>query len=167
MRATLLTLTCALALAAPLAVAQNNAGPMKDFASASDIQALIEKAKADRKGNAPNTIEPIIGLAPYRIQLEYRTAVAPAALHERDAEMMYVVQGNGVITTGGKLVNEKRTNAANRGGDSIEGGTPHNVSPGAVILVPENTPHQVAPTGGAPIVLMTFHVPHPAPANWP
>jgi mannose-6-phosphate isomerase-like protein (cupin superfamily) len=167
MRATLLTLTCVAALVTPMALAQNAAGPMKDFASAADIQALIAKAKADRKGNAPNTIEPIIGLAPYRIQLEYRTAVAPAALHERDAEMMYVVQGTGVITTGGKLVNEKRTNAANRGGDSIEGGAAHNVSQGAVIIIPENTPHQVAPTGGAPIILMTFHVPHPAPANWP
>jgi len=167
MRAEPVTLTCIAALTASLAFAQNNAGPLKEFASAADIQALIAKAKMDRKGEAPNTIEPIIGLAPYRIQLEYRTAVAPAALHERDAEMMYVVQGTGVITTGGKLVNEKRTNAANRGGDSIEGGTPHNVSQGAVIIVPENTPHQVAPTGGAPIILMTFHVPHPAPANWP
>ena len=167
MRATLLTLTCAAVLAAPLAFAQNAPGPDKIFASSPDIQALIEKAKADRKGNAPNTIEPILTLAPYRIQLEYRTAVAPAALHEKDAEMMYVVQGTGVINVGGKLVNEKRTNAANRGGGSIEGGTPHNVSAGAVIIVPENTPHQVTPTGGAPIVLMTFHVPHPAPANWP
>src|ERR1700739_1606213 len=118
MRGKLVAITCVAAIAAPLAFAQNNAGPMKDFASASDIQVLIEKAKMDRKGSAPNTIEPIIGLAPYRIQLEYRTAVAPAALHERDAEMMYVVQGSGVITTGGKLVNEKRNNAANRGGDS-------------------------------------------------
>src|SRR5205085_1898318 len=117
------------------------------------------KARMDRKGDAPNTIEPILTLAPYRIQLEYRTAVAPAALHEQDAEMMYVVQGTGVINVGGKLVNEKRTNPKNRGGDSIEGGTPHNVSPGAVVIVPENTPHQVTPSGGQPIVLMTFHVP--------
>lgn len=167
MRATLLTLTCALALAAPLALAQNAPGPEKTFAPAADIQALIAKAKADRKGEAPNTIEPILTLAPYRAQLEYRTAVAPAALHEKDSEMMYVVQGTGIINVGGKLVNEKRTNAANRGGDSIEGGTPHNVSPGAVIIIPQNTPHQVTPTGGAPIVLMTMHVPRPGPANWP
>jgi hypothetical protein len=32
--------------------------------------------------------------------------------------------------------------------------------------VPANTPHQVIPSGGAPIVLMTMHVPFPA-ANWP
>ena len=35
-----------------------------------------------------------------------------------------------------------------------------------MLIVPANTPHQVIPTGGAPIVLMTLHVPS-APANWP
>ena len=166
MRAKYLALVGIAALAAPFALAQNAPPPDKIFSTSGDITALIAKAKQDRKGDAPNTIETILSLAPYRAQLEYRTALAPAALHETDAEMMYVLEGTGVITTGGKLVNEKRTNAKNRGGDSIEGGTPHNVAKGDVIIVPQNTPHQVNPTGGAPIVLMTFHVPRPA-ANWP
>lgn len=166
MRAKLLSLVAITALAAPVAFAQNAAPPNHIFASHGEIEGLIQKAMKDRKGNAPNTIEPILSLAPYRAQLEYRTALAPAALHEKDAEMMYVLQGTGVITEGGKLVNEKRTNANNRGGDSIEGGTAHNVSPGDVIIIPQDTPHQVNPTGGAPIVLMTFHVPRPA-GNWP
>jgi hypothetical protein len=34
------------------------------------------------------------------------------------------------------------------------------------LIVPSNTPHQVIPTGGAPIVLMTLYVPHP-PMHWP
>jgi mannose-6-phosphate isomerase-like protein (cupin superfamily) len=165
MRAKLLALTCIAALAAPAALAQN-APPEKTFTTSSEIEGLIAKAKQDRKGNAPNTIEPILSLAPYRAQLEYRTALAPAAVHEKDAEMMYVLQGAGVITTGGKLVNEKRNNAANLGGDSIDGGTPHNVSKGDVIIIPQDTPHQVNPTGGAPIVLMTIHMPRPA-GNWP
>jgi mannose-6-phosphate isomerase-like protein (cupin superfamily) len=166
MRAKYLVLTCIAAMAAPLATAQSAAPPDKIFASSGDIDALIQKAMKDQKPGQPNTIEPIISLAPYRAQLEYRTALAPAALHEHDAEMMYVLQGTGVITEGGKLVGEKRTNAANMSGTSIEGGTAHNVSKGDVIIIPQNTPHQVNPTGGAPVVLMTFHVPRPA-ANWP
>jgi mannose-6-phosphate isomerase-like protein (cupin superfamily) len=35
-----------------------------------------------------------------------------------------------------------------------------------MLIVPANTPHQVIPAGGAPIVLMTMHVPFPS-ANWP
>jgi hypothetical protein len=32
--------------------------------------------------------------------------------------------------------------------------------------VPANTPHQVIPSGGKPIVVMTMHVPYP-PESWP
>jgi mannose-6-phosphate isomerase-like protein (cupin superfamily) len=42
----------------------------------------------------------------------------------------------------------------------------HAVVKGDMIIIPANTPHQVIPTGGAPIVIMTMHVPYP-PADWP
>jgi mannose-6-phosphate isomerase-like protein (cupin superfamily) len=164
MRVSALALTCLAAIALPgLAVAAAADSP---FMSHAQIMGLIEKAKADRKGDAANTIEPILSLAPYRSQLEYRTASAPAAVHETDAELMVVLQGQGNIITGGKLVNEKRNNAHNLGGDSIMGGVDHNVVVGDTIFVPANSPHQVIPSGGAPIVLMTMHVAYP-PENWP
>ena len=65
--------------------------------------------------------------------------------------------------TGGKLVDEKRNNANNLGGPSIAGGNSQAVVKGDMLIVPANTPHQVIPTGGAPIVLMTMHVPYPRP----
>lgn len=162
-----LVLSLLAAAAATSAFAQPAAAPATNtFMSDKQIMALIEKAKADRKGDAPNVIEPILSLAPYRAQLEYRPGTAPAALHEKDAELMVVLQGTGDIVTGGKLVNEKRNNANNLGGTSITGGESHAVVKGDMLIVPSNTPHQVIPTGGAPIVLMTMHVPYP-PANWP
>ena len=141
--------------------------PMTQFMSEKDIMALIDKAKADRKGDAPLVAVPIVLLAPYKAQLEYRPATAPAALHEKDAELFVVLQGAGNIVTGGKLVDEKRVNAANLSGSSIADGHSQAVVKGDVLIVPNNTPHQVVPTGGAPIVVMTMHVPMPAPANWP
>lgn len=54
------------------ALAQQAAPPMTAFMSDKDIVSVIEKAKADRKGDAPVTGEPILLLAPYRAQLEYR-----------------------------------------------------------------------------------------------
>lgn len=140
---------------------------MKTFAGAADIPALIAKAKADRKGDAPLVIEPLASLAPYGVSLEYRPGTSPAAVHEKDAEVMYVLEGSGTIVTGGKLVDEKRTNAANLNGTSVADGKSQAVTKGDLLIVPENTPHQVIPGGGAPIVLMTLHVPRPAPANWP
>jgi mannose-6-phosphate isomerase-like protein (cupin superfamily) len=88
--------------------------------------------------------------------------------HARAMSRFFVVlQGTGDIITGGKLVNEKRVNAANLTGSDIADGQTHHVVKGDVLIVPNNTPHQVIPGGGAPIVLMTMHVPMPAPANWP
>ena len=160
-----------LAVAATLlsagAFAQSAPPMMKSFAAGADIPALIAKAKAERKGDQPLVIVPMASVAPYNVSLEYRPGTSPAAVHEKDAEVMYVLEGNGTIVTGGKLVDEKRTNAANLNGASIADGKPQAVSKGDLLIVPENTPHQVIPGGGAPIVLMTLHVPRPAPANWP
>jgi len=162
MRVQLLALSFLVAVASPALAAQAD----QTFMSKAQVMALVDKAKADRKGDAANTIEPILTMAPYRTQLEYRTATAPAAVHEKDAELMIVLQGQGNIVTGGKLVNEKRNNANNLGGDSIMGGNLQAVVVGDSLLVPAGSPHQVIPTGGQPIVLMTMHVPHP-PQNWP
>jgi mannose-6-phosphate isomerase-like protein (cupin superfamily) len=164
MRMQLLAYTLAATVAASSAFAQ--AAPPAAFMNDKEIMSLVDKAKTDRKGDAPVTAEPILQLAPYRAQLEYRPGGAPAAVHEKDAELMVVLQGEGDIVTGGKLVDEKRVNSANLTGPSIEGGTSHKVVKGDMILIPANSPHQVTPSGGAPIVLMTMHVPYP-PAGWP
>lgn len=165
MRAQFLILTFLAGVTASSAIAQPAVPPVS-FMSNKDIMGLIDKAKADRKGDAPMVAEPILLVAPYKAQLEYRPGNAPAALHEHDAELMVVLEGAGDIVTGGKLVGEKRINANNLSGPSIANGTSHNVVKGDTILIPANTPHQVIPAGGAPIVLMTMHVPFPA-AGWP
>ena len=165
MRAPLLAATILAAAFTSAAQAQQPA--TTQFMSEKDVMALIEKAKADRKGDAPIVAEPILQLAPYKSQLEYRPLKAPAAVHEQDAELFVVLQGTGDIITGGKLVNEKRVNAKNLTGTDIADGQTHHVVKGDTLLVPNNTPHQVVPTGGAPIVVMTMHIPFPAPANWP
>jgi mannose-6-phosphate isomerase-like protein (cupin superfamily) len=166
MRAQLIAFTFLATAVASGALAQQAAPPASTFMNNKEIMGLVDKAKADRKGDAPLVGEQILSLAPYRAMLEYRPGTSPAAVHEKDAELMVVLEGTGNIVTGGKLVDEKRTNANNLSGPSIAGGNSQAVAKGDMLIVPANTPHQVIPTGGAPIVLMTLHVPHP-PTNWP
>ena len=152
----------AITLLAALVAAQTPA--LKTFASSSDVAAMIAKAKAERKPDQPLFAQPILQLAPYTASLEYRGAVGPAAVHETEAEMFYVIEGSATLVTGGKLVNEKRTNAENLTGTAIEGGSARPVAKGDFIIVPEKTPHWFSTINGT-IVLMSFHAPRPVGAH--
>ena len=160
MRAIGISLTFALMAVSALAQ-QPGAQAMKDFSSSADVTALIAKAKSDRKGNLPVVSQRLLSLAPYNANLEYRAAVGPASVHEREAEIFYVIDGSGTLMTGGKLVNETRSNPANLSGTAVEGGTSRSVGKGDFFVVPENTPHWFSEIHGV-LVLMSLHVPRPA-----
>src|SRR5437870_13521576 len=102
---------------------------------------MIAKAKSERKPDQPDFVQPIVQLAPYRANLEYRVAAvnAPASVHEREAEMFFVVDGAGTLVTGGTLRDEKRTNGENLTGSAIDGGSPRRAAKGDWVMVPEKT----------------------------
>src|SRR5579863_2306070 len=141
-------------------MAQPAAQSTKTFSSAADVQALIAKARSERKEGQPMVAERILQLAPYNANLEYRASVGPAAIHEKEAEVFYVIDGTATMVTGGKLKEEKRTNPENLSGTGIEGGESRTVAKGDFIIVPENTPHWFSKIDGV-LVLMTLHVPRP------
>ena len=141
------------------AAAQTAAPMMKTFTSSAEVQQLIAKAKADRKGDAPTTSEPILSLAPYRANLEYRPIAGPAAVHDTEDEVMYVIEGGGTITLGGQMVNPTRPNPTNQSADKISGGNDQKVAKGDFLIVPHGTPHQITAVEGPALVLMTLHMP--------
>jgi mannose-6-phosphate isomerase-like protein (cupin superfamily) len=150
--------------AAPTAqapAAQMDASALKVFGSAAEVQTLLAKAKAERKEGQVMVSEHILSLAPYSANLEYRPVEGAVAVHETEAELVYIIDGSGTLTTGGKVVGEKRTNPKNLSGASIDGGTAQAISKGDFTIIPEGTPHQFKP-GGGPLVLMTLHIPRPA-----
>ena len=136
------------------------AAASKLFASAADLTAMIANAKNTRKPDQAIMVQPILQLAPYNANLEYRAAGvnANASVHERDAEMFFVVEGSGTVITGGKLKDERRTNPENLTGSGIEGGTRRRVAKGDFIMVPESTPHWFGEIDGA-LVMMSIHLP--------
>jgi mannose-6-phosphate isomerase-like protein (cupin superfamily) len=156
---------------AAVATAQQPAAPvttpvtaMKTFCSSADVQSLIAKAKSERKDGQPIVVERVLQLAPYMANLEYRASVGLAAVHEKEAELMYVVDGSGTIVTGGTLVNQTRTNPANLTGTAIDGGTQQKIAKGDFIFIPENTPHWISAIDGT-IILVSLHVPRPVPSS--
>ena len=162
-----ITLSLTLALLSAALLAQQPAAPnaqaMKLFSSSSDVAALMAKAKNDRKEGQAIVSQRILQLAPYNANLEYRASVGPASVHEKEAEMFFVIDGSATMVTGGKLTGETRTNAENLSGTGIEGGTSRPVAKGDFVIVPENTPHWFSAINGT-IVLMSLHVPRPVPS---
>jgi mannose-6-phosphate isomerase-like protein (cupin superfamily) len=155
----LATILLAAALLSPsLAFAQGATPPadIKTFLAGAGIQALIAKAKA--MPSRPLISQPIVGTGGARANLEYRAGPAnPASIHDTENELFYVIEGSGTMTSGGTLVNGKRTNPANQSGDSITGGTNTHLAKGDFMIVPAGTAHQITADNGVAIVLMTFH----------
>jgi len=135
------------AFAALLPAQQPAATDLRTFSSSADVQALIAKAKAERKDGQAIVAEKILSFAPYAATLEYRAIGGNAAVHDKDAEMMYVIEGSGTIVTGGKM-----------NGAKIDGGEARKVSKGDFLVVPQGTPHQFTESDGN-LVLMTIKMP--------
>lgn len=132
----------------------------KTFSSAADVASMIAKAKAERKPDQANFIQPLLRVAPYTANLEYRVKGVDTTpnVHEHEAELVYVIDGGGTFTLGGKLRDERRVNAANLTGSGIEGGSPRHIAKGDFILIPENTAHGFSETDGT-LVIMSLHMP--------
>jgi mannose-6-phosphate isomerase-like protein (cupin superfamily) len=157
-----LTFVATTAFAQQAAPAATGAAPAsaKTLVSAADVAALIAKAKADRTPDQALLAQSMMQLTPYNVSLEYRAAVANAAVHETEAELFYVVDGSATLMTGGTHMGETRPNATNLRGTGIEGGTARHVAKGDFILVPEGTAHWFSAIDGT-IVLMSLHLPRP------
>jgi len=162
MRALIIGLAAVLSLAASAQQPAPGGAPAaasRTMVTAADVTALIAQAKAERKDNQPILAQPLIQLAPYNVSLEYRASVGNAAVHETEAELFYVIDGSATLVTGGKLADEKRTNAENLTGTGIEGGSARHVAKGDFVMVPERTPHWFSKIDGT-VVLMSLHLPH-------
>lgn len=140
--------------------AQSGAQPSKLFASAAEVEAMINKARNERAPDQANFIQQIVRLAPYNANLEYRVAGidTPATLHETEAELVFVVDGAATFISGGQLTEEKRTNPTNLAGTDVAGGASQRIAKGDYIFIPENTPHAFRKTEGR-LVIMSIHMP--------
>src|SRR5262245_29609065 len=86
--------------------------------SSAELAAVVAAQPKDKNGNRT-----FLQLAPYNVNMEHRVPVEQnAAVHEKEAELFYVINGGGTIVLGGKLTKESRTNAENLTGSGIDGG---------------------------------------------
>jgi mannose-6-phosphate isomerase-like protein (cupin superfamily) len=142
----------------PAGQRQNQAPPplQGGVVTAADLAAIVAQQPKDRTGNRT-----FLQLAPYNVNMEHRVNMPQnASIHDKEAELFYVVDGGGTIVTGGKLTNATK-NGDNSTGNGIEGGTAKKIGKGDFILVPEGTPHWFSTIDGT-LTLMSLHLPRAA-----
>jgi mannose-6-phosphate isomerase-like protein (cupin superfamily) len=115
-------------------------------------------ATASKQGTNPLAVTRILQLAPYTVNIEHRLPLTQAAaIHDKDAELFYVVDGSATLVTGGTLVNPTR-NGDNVSGVAIQGGTAQKMSKGDFMLIPNGVAHWITDVQGA-FTPMTIHLP--------
>jgi mannose-6-phosphate isomerase-like protein (cupin superfamily) len=88
----------------------------------------------------------------------YRTGPSQSEIHEKEADFIFVREGEGSIVVGGKILGGKPARSNEIRGDSIDGGTRYPVSTGDTLYVPANTPHQFFVEKGKHWVIMIVKI---------
>src|SRR5205809_6411306 len=119
MRKIIVALACIALVSVAIWAQQPPAAPLQGGqVTAADLAAIVAKQPKDRTGT-----QTFLQLAPYNVSMEHRVNVAQnAAVHDKEAELFYVVDGNATMVTGGKLVNPTR-NGDNQTAATVEGAT--------------------------------------------
>jgi mannose-6-phosphate isomerase-like protein (cupin superfamily) len=88
-------------------------------------------AKGGNLVTAPNLI--VLGA--------HRNGRGSVEVHEKETDVIYVVDGSATFVTGGTMIGGKTTAPGQLRGTDIQGGQSHHLTKGDVIVVPAGIPH--------------------------
>jgi mannose-6-phosphate isomerase-like protein (cupin superfamily) len=71
----------------------------------------------------------------------HRNGPGQVEVHDKETDVIYVIDGEATFVTGGSMVGGKVTKPGQHLGTSIDGGESHHLTKGDVIVVPAGTPH--------------------------
>jgi glc operon protein GlcG len=77
----------------------------------------------------------------YMVHASRRDGSGQAEVHARDADIIYVLDGNATLVTGGTVVEPKTTAPDEVRGRGIQGGETRSLEEGDVVIIPAGTPH--------------------------
>lgn len=95
---------------------------------------------------------PLLENGEYKVHASRRTEPGLVEIHERETDVVYVLQGEATFVTGGRLLDGHITGPGEIRGTQLEGGTVQRLVPGDVVIVPRNTPHWFREIHGAPFL---------------
>ena len=84
---------------------------------------------------------PLVTSPDYLVSGSHRSGAGQVEVHEKETDVIYVVDGEATFVTGGTMIGGKATKPGQLLGSNIQGGETRHLSKGDVIVVPAGTPH--------------------------
>lgn len=84
---------------------------------------------------------PLLETDGYKIHASRREGPGMAEIHERDTDIVYVLEGSATLVTGGEAVDAKTAAPEEFRGTSIRDGETRELAPGDVVVIPNGVPH--------------------------
>jgi mannose-6-phosphate isomerase-like protein (cupin superfamily) len=114
-----------------------------DYVSSAQLHQLTEKLTSNSKAKGGFASETLSKYGNHLMMLAHRETTGSSELHDRDADIFVVIEGEATLVTGGKLVNSHTAEPGEERGTDIDGGQSQNLGPGDVIHIHAKTPHQL------------------------
>lgn len=83
----------------------------------------------------------ITGSSSYLVSASHRDKAGQVEVHDKETDVIHVIDGEATFVTGGTMVGGKSTKVGQSVGSDIKGGQTHHLTKGDVIVVPAGTPH--------------------------
>ena len=84
---------------------------------------------------------PLVTAPDLLVSGSHRDKAGQVEVHEKETDVIHVIDGEATFVTGGTLVGAKSTKPGQLVGSDIQGGQTHHLTKNDVIVVPAGTPH--------------------------
>ena len=84
---------------------------------------------------------PLVTAPDLLVSGSHRDKAGQVEVHDKETDVIYVIDGDATFVTGGTMIGGKVTKAGQSLGTDIKGGDTHHLSKGDVIVVPAGVPH--------------------------
>jgi glc operon protein GlcG len=84
---------------------------------------------------------PLVSAPDLLVSGSHRDKAGQVEVHEKETDVIYVVDGTATFVTGGTMVGGRTTGPGQLMGSDIKDGQTHHLSKGDVIVIPATTPH--------------------------
>ena len=111
------------------------------LALAADAPPKVTYVGHDKVAAAISKGGPLVAAPDLTVTGSHRDKAGQVEVHEKETDVIYIIEGDATFVTGGTVVGQKQTKPGQFVGTDVQGGEIHKLTKGDVIVVPAGIPH--------------------------